>query len=308
MTVQTASANQPIDGKSWGLLALLALIWGGSFMFIGVAVKELPALLIVLARVGMAALILLPIHLILVGPLPRNAKTWIACGGMSIMNNAIPFTLISWGQHHITGGLASVVNATTPMFATIFMAAWALEAITLRKAIALVIGFVGVVVLQGADFSDLGNQTWGILAVVVASLFYGLSAPWSKKMLVGIPPMTTATCQLSLSTLIMLVIVLLFADPTQYGAASPTTWAALLGLAAISTSLAYLIFFRIIERAGPSFVSLVTMLVPVSAILLGYLILGESLSMREIIGALIIGSALVIIDGRILRYLGIKLT
>jgi drug/metabolite transporter (DMT)-like permease len=308
MTVQTASANQPIDGKSWGLLALLALIWGGSFMFIGVAVKELPALLIVLARVGMAALILLPIHLILVGPLPRNAKTWIACGGMSIMNNAIPFTLISWGQHHITGGLASVVNATTPMFATIFMAAWALEAITLRKAIALVIGFVGVVVLQGADFSDLGNQTWGILAVVIASLFYGLSAPWSKKMLVGIPPMTTATCQLSLSTLIMLVIVLLFADPTQYAVASPTTWAALLGLAAISTSLAYLIFFRIIERAGPSFVSLVTMLVPVSAILLGYLILGESLSMREIIGALIIGSALVIIDGRALRYLGIKLT
>ena len=176
----------------------------------------------------------------------------------------------------------------------------------MRKAIALVIGFVGVVILQGADFSDLGNQTWGILAVAVASLFYGLSAPWSKKMLVGIPPLTTATCQLSLSTLIMTAIVLLFADPTQYAAASSKTWAALLALAAISTSLAYLIFFRIIERAGPSFVSLVTMLVPVSAILLGYLILGEALSLREIVGALIIGSALVIIDGRVLKWLGVN--
>ncbi len=308
MTTQTANANLNIDGKSWGLLALLSLIWGGSFLFVGIAVKELPALLIVLARVGMAALILLPIHLIVLGRLPRNAKTWIACGGMSIMNNAIPFTLISWGQHHITGGLASVVNATTPMFATIFMALAAYEAITMRKAIALVIGFVGVVILQGADFSDLGNQTWGILAVAVASLFYGLSAPWSKKMLVGIPPLTTATCQLSLSTLIMTAIVLLFADPGQYAAAAPKTWAALLGLAAISTSLAYLIFFRIIERAGPSFVSLVTMLVPVSAILLGYLFLGEALTMREIVGALVIGSALVIIDGRALRYFGFNLS
>ena len=123
-------------------------------------------------------------------------------------------------------------------------------------------------------------------------------------MLVGIPPLTTATCQLSLSTLIMTAIVLLFADPGQYAAAAPKTWAALLGLAAISTSLAYLIFFRIIERAGPSFVSLVTMLVPVSAILLGYLFLGEALTMREIVGALTIGSALLIIDGKVLTWLG----
>ncbi len=307
MTSQKAIGQTHVDGKSWGLLALLALIWGGSFMFVGVAVKELPALLIVLARVGIATAILLPIHLLVQGPLPRNAKTWIACGGMSIINNAIPFTLISWGQHHITGGLASVVNATTPMFATIFMAAFALEAITLRKAIALFIGLVGVVILQGADLSNLGDQTWGILAVTGGSICYGLSAPWSKKMLAGIPPITTATCQLSLSTLIMTAIVVLFANPSQYAAASPKTWAALLGLAAISTSLAYLMFFKIIERSGPSFVSLVTMLVPVSAILLGYLLLGEALSVGEIVGALVIGSALVIIDGRALRYLGFKL-
>lgn len=305
MTTQTANTNLHIDGKSWGLLALLSLIWGGSFLFVGIAIKELPPLLIVMARVSMAALILLPIHLIFKGPLPRKAKTWIGCGGMSIVNNAIPFTLIAWGQQHITGGLASVANATTPMFAALFMALLAFEALTLRKVIALIIGFIGVIILQGADFSDLGNQTWGILAVVLASFFYGLSTPWSKKMLVGIPPLTTATCQLSISTLIMAVVVLIFADPTQYADASPKTWAALLGIAAISTSLAYLIFFNIIERAGPSFVTLVTMLVPISAILLGYLFLDESLSVRDIIGALVIGSALVIIDGRVLKWLGI---
>ena len=308
MTTQTVNTYSHVDGKSWGLLALLSLIWGGSFLFVGIAIQELPPLLIVLARVAMAALILLPIHLIFMGPLPRNARTWIACGGMSIVNNALPFTLIAWGQQHITGGLASVANATTPMFAALFMALLAFEALTLRKAIALVVGFIGVVILQGADFSDFGNQTWGILAVVLASFFYGLSTPWSKKMLVGIPPLTTATCQLSLSTLIMAVVVLVFADPTQYAAASSKTWAALLGIAAISTSLAYLIFFKIIERSGPSFVTLVTMLVPVSAIVLGYLFLNESLSTRDIIGALVIGSALMIIDGRVLRYLGINLS
>ena len=112
-----------------------SLIWGGSFLFIAIAVKELPALLIVLARVGIAAAILIPVHLLVLGKLPTDLKTWIACGGMSVMNNVIPFTAISWGQHHITGGLASVINATTPMFAAIFMAMAGLEGITARKAL-----------------------------------------------------------------------------------------------------------------------------------------------------------------------------
>ncbi len=298
------STPQTADAQSWALLVALAAIWGGSFMFIGVAVKELPALLIVLARVAMAAAILLPIHFIILGQLPTNSKSWIACAGMSIMNNVIPFTLISWGQHHIASGLASVINATTPMFAAIFMAMAAYEAITLRKTIALLVGLAGVVILQGANFSNLGDQSLGILAVMGGSVFYGLSAPWSKKMLTGIPPLTIATCQLSISTVIMAAIVLPTQDLSLYTEASTKTWAALIALAALATSLAYLLFFRIIARAGPSFVSLVTMLVPVSAIALGYLILNETLSFNEIIGALIIGLSLVIIDGRALKYVG----
>jgi drug/metabolite transporter (DMT)-like permease len=300
-------AEQKIDAKSWAMLFVLAMIWGGSFMFVAVAVKELPALLIVLARVGIAALILIPVHLIFQGPLPRDRKTWVACGGMSILNNVLPFTAIAWGQHAITGGLASVINATTPMFGAIFMVLFALEAITTRKALALGLGFVGVIVLKGANFGDLGPQSLGIIAVIFASACYGLSSVWSKKYLMGIPPMTTATCQLITSSSVMAILVLLFSDVKLYAAASFNTWAALLTLAALSTSIAYLIFFRIIQRAGASFVILVTMLVPLSAILLGFLVLGETLSIHEVIGAAIILGALVIIDGRALKKLGISL-
>ena len=287
------------------MLLLLSLLWGGSFLFIAIAVKELAALQIVLARVVIAAAVLVPVHLVMQGPLPRDKKTWIAAGGMSIMNNVIPFTLITWGQHFITGGLASVVNATTPMFAAVFMALVGLESITPRKAIALVIGLIGVAVLQGVKFDGLSAQSLGILAVAMASAFYGLSAPWSKKMLTGIPPVTTATCQLLISSVLMGVIVLLFGDFGQYAGVSTITWAALFGLAVLSTSVAYLLFFGIIERAGPSFVSLVTMIIPVSAILLGYFVIGEKLSAQDIFGAAIIGVALIIIDGRVLKRIGL---
>jgi drug/metabolite transporter (DMT)-like permease len=288
------------------LLTLLSILWGGSFMFIAVAVKELSALQIVLARVAIAATILIPLHLILQGKLPTDARTWIAALGMSVMNNVIPFTLITWGQHHITGGVASVINATTPMFTALFMAAFALEAITPRKVLALLIGLAGVGILQGASFENLDAQTWGILAVMLASAFYGLSGPWSKTRLVGIPPLTTATCQLIGSSIMMAIIAALFGDVQEYANASATTWGALIGLAALSTALAYLLFFRIIARAGPSFVSLCTMIIPVFAIVLGFLFIGERLSANEVWGALMIGLALIIIDGRLLKRAGLK--
>jgi drug/metabolite transporter (DMT)-like permease len=298
-------SSHTADAKSWGMLLLLSLIWGGSFLFIAIAVKELAALQIVLARVVIAAAVLVPIHLMFQGPLPRDKQTWIAAGGMSVMNNVIPFTLITWGQHFITGGLASVVNATTPMFAAVFMALAGLEAITPRKAIALFIGLIGVAVLQGVNFSGLSAQSLGILAVALASAFYGLSAPWSKKMLIGIPPLTTATCQLMISSVLMTVIALVLGDVLQLTQVSTTTWMALVGLAVLSTSVAYLLFFGIIQRAGPSFVSLVTMIIPLSAILLGYFVIGEKLTLQDFIGAAIIGLALIIIDGRLLQRFGL---
>jgi drug/metabolite transporter (DMT)-like permease len=296
-----SQSSHTADAQSWGLLLLLSLIWGGSFLFIAIAVKELSALQIVFARVAIAAAVLIPIHWLMQGRLPTDTRTWIAAGGMSILNNIIPFTLITWGQHYVTGGLASVVNATTPMFAVIFMAMADYEKVTLRKAIALVIGLAGVFVLQGASFSGIEPQSLGIAAIAMGAAFYGVSAPWSKKMLVGIPPLTTATCQMIVSTILMVIIVLLWGNIGQYQNVTAKTWVAIFSLAILSTSLAYLIFFRIIARAGPSFVSLCTMIIPVSAILLGYVVLGEKLTANEIWGAGIIGVALLVIDGRLLR-------
>ena len=295
------------SANDWTLLFLLSLIWGGSFMFTGIAVKELPALLIVFARVGLAALILIPVHLLVQGALPRDGKTWFATGGMSVLNNVMPFTAIAWGQHYIGSGLASVINATTPMFAVLFMTLFRLEALSLHKVMALCLGLLGVLVLKGGGFGDLGAQTLGILAVTFASCCYGLSTVWAKKMLVGIPPMTIATCQLTVSGLLMAALAFSFSEPALYAKVSFATWQALIALAVLSSAVAYLIFFRIIAKAGPSFVALVTMLVPLSAIVLGILVLGESLSLHEALGALIIISALAIIDGRVLRKFGLTL-
>ena len=189
------NSTHSADGRSWAMLLLLSLIWGGSFLFIAIAVKELAPLQLVFARVAIAALLLLPIHLALRGRLPRDRKTWIAAGGMSVMNNILPFTLIVWGQQYISGGLASVVNATTPIFTVIFLAMAGLEGITWRKSIALAVGFVGVIVIKGGNIGDLSDQSLGVLAVLAAAGFYGLSAPWSKLRLAGISPLTTATCQ-----------------------------------------------------------------------------------------------------------------
>ncbi len=294
------------NANDWALLLLLSMIWGGSFMFVGVAVKELPALLIVFARVGLAALILIPVHLIVQGPLPRDGKTWFAAGGMSVLNNVLPFTAIAWGQHYLGSGMASVINATTPMFAVIFMALFGLEALILRKVLALGLGLVGVLVLKGGGFGDLGPQSLGILAVSFASMCYGLTTVWAKRFLVGIAPMTTATCQLIVSGSIMAVLAFGFSEPALYVKASWQTGEALIAIAALSTAVAYLIFFRIIAKAGPSFVALVTMLVPLSAIVLGIVVLQESLSLHEFIGAAIIIAALAIIDGRVLRLFQVK--
>jgi drug/metabolite transporter (DMT)-like permease len=301
MSQKNSTPTHVIATQDWLRLLVLSILWGGSFLFIGIAVKEVPPLLVVLARVGIAAIVLIPAHLALQGPLPRDRRTWIAAGGMSILNNVLPFSLIMYGQQYIAAGLASVINATTPLFGALIMAVAGSEALTGRRSIALILGLLGVAVLKGMSFGDLNQETIGILCVLLASFNYGLSTLWAKRKLAGIPPLTAATCQLICSALIMLVVAPWFSNPAILFHASPSTWAAILALAILSTAVAYLIFFRIIASAGPSFVVLVTMLVPVSAIALGAAILGERLSSQEIIGALMIGSALLVIDGRIFR-------
>jgi drug/metabolite transporter (DMT)-like permease len=294
------TSPQPMHLADWGLLIILSVLWGGSFLFIGIAVKELTPLVIVFARVALAAAALLPLHLLTLGPLPRGRAVWFGLAGMSLLNNVVPFTLIVTGQTMIASGLASVINATAPLFGAVFLAMAGDEALSLRKLAGLVTGLAGVAVLKGADFSLAGGQTAGMLLCLAAAACYGLSSLWVKRRLKGVAPLSLATGQLLLSAVIMTGLAFGFDQPGRLLAASGETWAALLGLALLATALAYILFFRIVARSGAANVLLVTMLIPVSAILFGHFILGEVLSARELVGALVIGLALVIFDGRLL--------
>lgn len=301
---QNSSISPAVVNADWLLLVLLSIVWGGSFIFIGVAVKELPTLLIVFVRVALAAAILLPVHWLWQGALPRDARSWVSFAGVSLTNNIIPFTLIVYGQHFITASLASVINATTPFFGLLVLAIAGTEVLSGRKIISLVLGLAGVAVLRGVDFTDLNQETIGILACLGASASYGVGSLWQKKRLMGMPPVTTATGQLICSTLFMAVLSLAFSSPSLLLSASAGSWIALVALAAVSTSFAYLLFFKIITRSGPMAANLVTMMIPVSAIAMAALWLGERITSQEIAGALLIGFGLLVYDGRLFTRLG----
>lgn len=289
--------------RDWGLMVLLSMIWGGSYLFVGIAVKDLSPLVIVLARVILAASALLVMLMASGATLPRGRASWIAIIGLSVLNNVVPFTLIVTGQTMIASGLASVINATSPLFGVAFIAAAGLEPLVARKVIGIVIGIMGVAVLKGGtDLLD-GSQSIGILLCLGAAASYGAGGLWAKMKLKGIPPLSAATGQLLCSSAIMVVPAFAFDNPASLFHASAASWLALLGLSLLATSFAYLIFFRVVERAGPANVLLVTMMIPVSAIAMGYVVLHETLELREIIGALIIIGALVIIDGRVVGLL-----
>ena len=289
-----------IDRQDWSLLVLLSVLWGGSFFFVGVAVKEMTPLTIVLARVTFAAALLVPVMWAYGAKLPSSLNRWMPFFFMGLFNNVIPFALIVIAQTQITSGLASVLNATTPLFTVLVMAAFGDEALIGRRVVGVVLGLIGVVILRGrgADFS--GGQTLGIVLCLGAALSYGFAGLWGRRKLSGVPPLTSATCQLLCSSLVMVVLAGAIEWPWGLPMPSVATWVSLLGLAALSTALAYVVCFQILVRSGATTVMLVTLLIPVSAILLGHFVLAEPLKGREILGALVIGSALLIIDGRVL--------
>jgi drug/metabolite transporter (DMT)-like permease len=296
-------ASHHIALRDWGLMVLLSIVWGGSYLFIGIAVKELAPLVIIMARVVIAAAVLLPLHFILQVPFPKGREAWTAILGLSVLNNVIPFTLIVTGQTMIASGLASVINATSPLFGVAFAAAAGLAPLQWRKVLGIVIGVSGVAVLKGGTVFGQGAQSLGILLCLAAAASYGLGSTWTAMRLKGIPPLAAATGQLLCSSVLTTALAFTFSEPSQLLHTSAESWIAVLGLALLATSFAYLVFFKVVERAGAQNVLLVTMMIPVSAILMGYAVLNERLEAREIIGALIIIVALLIIDGRVLRLL-----
>lgn len=298
-------APSHIHLRDWGLLVLLSVVWGGSFLFTGIAVKELSPLVIVMARVVIAAAVLLPLHLLLIGALPKDRATWVAIAGLSILNNIIPFMLIVTGQTMISSGLASVINATSPLFGVALLAVSGMEPLMARKVAGIVIGIIGVAILKGANLFGSTSESIGILLCLGAAASYGAGSLWAKMKLTRTAPLSMATGQMLVSSAIMLVLASAFSHPAELLHASLGSWIAILGLALIATSFAYIIFFRVVARAGPANVLLVTMMIPVSAIAMGVAVLGETIEPMEIVGALVIILALLIIDGRALSLLGL---
>jgi drug/metabolite transporter (DMT)-like permease len=291
-----------IDARDWSLLGLLSILWGGSFFFNGVVLKELPPFTLVFLRVALAALMLLPLLWVYRIRFPVGWSGWKPFIAIGLFNNVLPFSLIVVGQTYIPSGLASILNATTPLFTVIVMTFAGEEKLEARRVAGVIVGLVGVIILHGHGLGLERGQGLGILLCLAAALSYGLSALVARRLLLDVPPLGAATFQMLASAVMMTVVAGVVEHPWQLPMPGVTTWLAVIGLAALSTALAYIVFFQILRRSGATNVMLVTLLVPVTAILLGWLVLGEKISPLEIMGALVIGSALLLIDGRALKF------
>lgn len=283
----------------WALLLTLSVLWGGTFFLVEVALMELPPFTIVFGRVSIAAAALLALVHARGQRMPASLGGWAPLLAMGFLNNLVPFSLIFWAQTQLTGGLASILNATTPLSAVIlahFLTAD--ERMTPGRLAGVLLGIAGVAAIIGVDaFAGPASNVLAQLACLAAALCYGLAGIYGRRFR-GSSPIVTAAGQLCGSTLLMLPVVLIIDRPWMQPVPSPQSWAALAGLALICTAAAYVLYFRILATAGATNLMLVTLLIPVSALLLGTGILGEPIEPRELAGMALIGLGLAVIDGR----------
>lgn len=287
----------------WLILLLLAVIWGGAFFFIGVAVRHVQPLTYVWLRLTIGATGLWA-YLAIRGErisLPR--QVWGSILLLALLNNALPFALFGWGQTHIASGLASILNATTPIWGVVvahFLTHD--ERMSPRKFAGVLLGFGGVATMIGPSLlSDIGSSALAELACVGASLSYALAAVWARRFKrLGISPFSVTTGQLTAGALVMLPVSMLVDRPWTHAFPPPTAWAAIAALALLCTALGYVLYFRLIEHAGATNALLVTLLVPPVAIVLGATFLGETLAPQDFAGLALIALGLAAIDGRLI--------
>ncbi|RDJ23793.1 DMT family transporter [Bosea caraganae] len=289
-----------MGARDWLLLVVLSVLWGGAFFFGKIAVAEWPPLAVVLVRVALAAAVLHVAVRALGLSMGVGRKMWLAFFGMGLLNNLIPFALIFWGQTQIASGLAAILNATTPVFGVLVAHVFGSnEKATGLKMGGVLAGLVGVAILMGPDaVGGLGGALLPQLACLAAALSYGFAGLYGRRFK-ELPPLVTATGQLSATSIMSLPLVLIVNPPWTLPMPSPTAIGALVGLAILSTALAYVIFFQVMRRAGGTNAMLVTFLIPVSAILLGAGFLGEVLLTRHFLGMAAIFLGLALIDGRL---------
>lgn len=296
------AVNRTMSAPEWAMLLGLSVLWGGSFFFTHVALSTLPPFTLVVLRVGLAALILNAVTPLVGLTMPRGAQVWAAFLGMGLLNNAVPFCLIGCGQTHIASGLAAILNATTPLFTVV--SAHVLtsdERMTGNRLVGVLIGLIGAVVMVGpAALAGFGTDLLAQVAILGAALSYAFAGIFGRRFRrMGVPPLATAAGQVTASTLMLLPIALVADRPWTLPLPGASVWGAVFGIAVLSTALAYVLYFRILATAGATNLLLVTFLIPVSAILLGAVVLGERLDPRHFIGMALIGCGLAAIDGRL---------
>ena len=298
-----------MDRGDWAILGILALIWGGAFVFIGVAVRHVDPLTYVWLRLTIAAAamwIFLKVSGQSLG-LPR--KVWGSILLLALLNNALPFTLFGWGQTHIASGLAAILNATTPIWGVIVAHVLTHdERMTPRKVAGVLLGFGGVAVMIGPTLlANIGTDALAQLACITASLLYALAAVWARRFKrMGLSPMSVTTGQLTAGAAMMLPMMLLFGQPWTQPFPPLVAWGAIVALALFCTAFGYVLYFRLIDSAGATNALLVTLLVPPVAILLGAVLLGESLAPQDFAGLALIALGLAAIDGRLLKALPMR--
>ncbi len=273
---------------------MLGALWGGSFLFIRVAVPALGPFVLVELRVVLAA-VALAVYAVAASRVPQIRSRWRSFLALGFLNAAVPFSLISTAEIHLTASLAAILNSTTVLFTAIVAALWMGDALTARKIIGIVLGIVGVAVLVGWDPTPLnGVVLLSVAAMLGASLSYALGATYAKRSFSGIPPLGMAIGQQTGAAAFLLLPA---AVTVPEAAPSGAVILCVLGLALLSTAVAYLIYFRLIETVGPTNTLTVTLLVPVFGLLFGVLLLDEPFELGTLAGLGIILSSVVLITG-----------
>lgn len=296
--------QKQISNRDWAELLILGLIWGAVFLATAIALRDLPVFTTVAGRVTGGAIALWTYVLIRRIPLGLGRAEVIGFCGMGLLNNVIPFVLIAWGQTQIESSLAAIFNASTAFFGVLVAAALLRdERLSLRKGLGVMIGLGGVVVAIGLDsLHQFDVRSLAQLAVVAGTISYAFAGVWARRTLSHLRPEVAAAGMLTVASLVMLPLALLYDGIPQH-MPSAASLVALAYMMVIATAGAYLLYYRILARAGSGNLMLVTLLIPPFAIVLGALILHESLPLRSYLGLGLLSLGMIVLDGRAWRYL-----
>lgn len=285
--------------KNFLLLVLLASLWGPSFLFIKVAVEEIPPLTMVLGRVATGALVLLFLLRLQGSRLPKWGPVWKHIAVVALIHNAIPFVLFSWGEQYIDSALAAILNGTVPFFTIILAHFFAQnDRITPVKLVDILVGFAGMVLLALPSFGDgLQATSWGMLAVTAASFLYGVAIVYTRNNLRGLQPLAAPTGQMIIASLYMLPLSLLIDRPYLLPMPSLAALGSMLALGVLGTAAAFTVYYKLLERASASYVSMTTYIIPVFGVILGAIVLKEAITWERVAGCALILVGVMIVNG-----------